>query len=699
MKAFSEDQFEPIEWINKVLDSQTEGEDREQKASEVVGKLQLFIQEINRSLEESAQHVLLSMSKVEREVKSIDDRAQKMRTQLTEVRRQVDQVQACNSSPAIDRLSCLERLRTRMINESERLKEADNWHSLNGEVEQAITAGQLQPVYEKLLAMQANLRASSLQSQQNDYSERYDRLDQLKLQFESLLASYVSNSLLADDSADLIVYVNMYRELQMQDALILLFRKCLAETLANEWHKLKSTDLTANPLNVVDRFLEHIFEIAQKQANGVWTHLYSADASKKQVIVILIDSLSQAFANIESDITLLLAKQLDAQQDSCEKMKLLNAIRSIFDRFLISLESVLPDKSMIEFLHQVRPTFFAPCRKMFGHFERIDQVLLGHACEQIVAHLQLTELVGRCMAAVNDSINRCRQLSHLLLLPKTLPNTIDFLANCLRHLNACLFKITEQTHARQSSANWSLLQLSLLYLQTIGDFSLQINQFGQQLKRSLAQLESDLQSSSSPAALDLCLLNDNDREELNWLLEQKSDDGLLLKQIPDLCRQICADSGQTVFRVATAFANTQFEEMAGHFRQIGSSLPASSADMPMFSFSPQEYITQIGQYLLTVPQHIEPFTLQENAALRYAFQQAYDNDPTENVTEFLLRRLVENVSDGYIEQVARLNLTGKHDRLQLATDIAYFCEIISDLGIHQDERLANLIVTLKDADH
>ena len=31
------------------------------------------------------------------------------------------------------------------------------------------------------------------------------------------------------------------------------------------------------------------------------------------------------------------------------------------------------------------------------------------------------------------------------------------------------------------------------------------------------------------------------------------------------------------------------------------------SDLPEFSFSPQEYITQTGEYLMTLPQHLEPY--------------------------------------------------------------------------------------------
>ena len=45
-----------------------------------------------------------------------------------------------------------------------------------------------------------------------------------------------------------------------------------------------------------------------------------------------------------------------------------------------------------------------------------------------------------------------------------------------------------------------------------------------------------------------------------------------------------------------------------------------SAMLPDFSFSPGEYITCIGEYLMTLPQHLEPYMSQDNAALCRAFR-------------------------------------------------------------------------------
>jgi hypothetical protein len=42
--------------------------------------------------------------------------------------------------------------------------------------------------------------------------------------------------------------------------------------------------------------------------------------------------------------------------------------------------------------------------------------------------------------------------------------------------------------------------------------------------------------------------------------------------------------------------------------------------LPLYSLTPQEYITKIGQYLLTLPQNFEPFAMQDSPQLIIALK-------------------------------------------------------------------------------
>ena len=43
-------------------------------------------------------------------------------------------------------------------------------------------------------------------------------------------------------------------------------------------------------------------------------------------------------------------------------------------------------------------------------------------------------------------------------------------------------------------------------------------------------------------------------------------------------------------------------------------------DFFLCSFAPQEYITKVGQYLMTLPQHLEPYMTHDNLGLTKALQ-------------------------------------------------------------------------------
>merc|ERR1712004_239516 len=74
---------------------------------------------------------------------------------------------------------------------------------------------------------------------------------------------------------------------------------------------------------------------------------------------------------------------------------------------------------------------------------------------------------------------------------------------------------------------------------------------------------------------------------------------------------------------------------------------ALASDLPNFSLSPLEYITKVGQYLLTLPQQLEPFTLQDNPTLIVALK--YGKLPYNTQQEFQ----EEHLADIWLESVAR----------------------------------------------
>lgn len=95
-----------------------------------------------------------------------------------------------------------------------------------------------------------------------------------------------------------------------------------------------------------------------------------------------------------------------------------------------------------------------------------------------------------------------------------------------------------------------------------------------------------------------------------------------------------------------------------------------NANLPDYSFAPQEYITQVGQYLLTLPQHLEPLLLAPAKPLKVALEIC-DAKYTRNIpsADILLSLIVDECCALYQEQISQIVNLSSSGAKQLATDI------------------------------
>ena len=89
VKKFSEESFDPVEWINKSFESASSVNSKESQAASFVYQLQLFIQEINSSLEQTAHQVIHNLPLVLKQTESLEDEVLLLRDQLQEIQSRV----------------------------------------------------------------------------------------------------------------------------------------------------------------------------------------------------------------------------------------------------------------------------------------------------------------------------------------------------------------------------------------------------------------------------------------------------------------------------------------------------------------------------------------------------------------------------------------------------------------------------------
>jgi conserved oligomeric Golgi complex subunit 7 len=94
-----------------------------------------------------------------------------------------------------------------------------------------------------------------------------------------------------------------------------------------------------------------------------------------------------------------------------------------------------------------------------------------------------------------------------------------------------------------------------------------------------------------------------------------------------------------------------------------------SADLPDFSLTPHEYITEIGQFLLTLPQNLEPLLLNPAKPLKLALEIS-DATNKENIpaVDVLLSLVALLTCALYEDKLRKIMVLGNRSAKQLATD-------------------------------
>mmetsp|Transcript_5146 Transcript_5146/g.8490 ORF Transcript_5146/g.8490 Transcript_5146/m.8490 type:complete len:941 (-) Transcript_5146:66-2888(-) len=140
--------------------------------------------------------------------------------------------------------------------------------------------------------------------------------------------------------------------------------------------------------------------------------------------------------------------------------------------------------------------------------------------------------------------------------------------------------------------------------------------------------------------------------------------------------------------------------------EVWSSEPAPSLTgllLPSFSLSPLEYITQIGEHLLTLPQQLEPFAAavmsphhhslssdsnHNSAAAAHAFPDEAEEAENEERSSAFAHGWITSIAKGtvslYVEQILQISSITPHGARQLSTDIGYLINVLSALGVTVD---------------
>lgn len=715
--AFSGENFNVKEWVNAILKSPEAASNTEAFASQHVMKLQLFIQEVNNALEDTSQQVLQNLPRVVRDTEMLKQEVLLLQSQMKAVRDDVEKVEH-DTAQSMQTLLKVDKIKSRMQSASKALQEADNWTTLSADVEEVFQTGDFHAIAAKLQGMQQSLK---ILVDIPDYKDRCHHLENLKNSLEAMISPHLVTAINAQSVDTAQIYAKIFRDMERLPELKKYYHKCQKGQLVQKWREIVESDSDYTLLNWMAIYCDTLLSNWHIQMK--WFSVVFPDLP---AVTLLCDILCDTLSSLDPSVSFCLVSAIKQQPNP---LAFLIDLKQIIERFAKSLASTIrahnPGALLEASVQQLATTIFLPFKPHIIKYSSYEERFLLNQLETITFKTEdvadsislLSESVMKVFGFAEEANNHCLQFSNGCCY-------FGLISALTAFFNAYIAKVRQSIvrwkdslkldDCSGSSANdWSFLQQTLHAVQVCGEIMLKLESLDQTLVSSflscvkqLGYLSNDEKKDVSVfSAMDDLLLDPNDRVALRKLSSKLIDESepSLLSGIKQSQIKLCGTVSKIIFDV---FFN-EIRHRLSNLQDMNTwSLENPSGvltlDLPTFGLSPQEYITQIGQYLMTVPLHIEPFSMQDNPAVRAGLKFGKLPHSTErdlvqgdHIADYLLSCIAARTCSTYADQVLRIAQVTTYGARQLATDIDYLCNVLDDLGIHPSDNLVAISDLLK----
>nr|XP_006637161.1 PREDICTED: conserved oligomeric Golgi complex subunit 7 [Lepisosteus oculatus] len=694
---FLDDDFDVKEWVNgafRMVQKEAPGK-ADGHAATLVMKLQLFIQEVNNAIEESSNQALQNMPRVLRDVEALKQEASFLKEQMVLVKEDIRKFEQ-DTVQSMQVLVEIDQVKSRMQLAAEALQEADKWSTLSADIEETFKTQDLSVISSKLTSMTSSL---AMLADTPDYSEKCVHLEALKNRLEALASPQIVATFNSQSTDQAKLFVKVFTEIDRMPQLLAYYYKC---------HKI-----FRNPSEVVT--------------------------------VLLIQTLGAMVPSIP--VCLSTTIERTGQE---EKLEVLLELYETAAHFGKGLEAAmlphLGDLNLVKVSELVTAVYgpYKQYQLQYGELEESNLLIQISAVplergEVIDCVQELSHSVNKLFGLANASVDRCIKLTDglgvcglLRALRALFTKYVSDFSTTLQSIRKKC-KLEDIPNTSLFREDWTAFQNSVRIIATCGELQRQCGAYEQQLaNRILSTAGKHLSDSYSPRTLagiqeassaDRKSPTRNPWQEYNYLLKgSAAEHASLMEMLYNLKEKGTGNSSLLAEpRAALARLNQQAHQLAfdAVFLQIKHQLSlvhrmeswSSSGtgetlteDLPTFSLSPLEYITNIGQYIMSLPLHLEPFVTQEDPALELALhagklpfppEQADDLPELDNIADYWLGSIARATMQTYCDAILQIPELTPHSAKQLATDIDYLSNVMDALGLQASRTLQQIVTLLK----
>ncbi|CAK9812034.1 Conserved oligomeric Golgi complex subunit 7 [Anthophora plagiata] len=701
VSAFSEDSFDVKDWINKTFKSAEAQENKDAFVSSLVMKLQLYVQQVNGALEETSQSVLSSLPRVLRDTQLLQQEALALREKMVVVKHEIEKVEKGTASSMVT-LERIDRIKTNLQTAKQGLHEADNWSVLANDVEEVFESGDIEAIANKLFSMQKSL---AMLVNVVDYEDKKLQLEGLKNRLEAMASPKLVQAFTAANLEQSKVYVDIFNKMERLPQLLKYYHNCLKVSLGQEWRRTIELAQDENISYWLHTYYDKLLSNWNDQVK--WCHQVFPNTSVDIIVEVYADLLRSLDPGIPECIEAILKQHSNAMQ-----LSLLLELKQITRHFAVNLQGAietLHEKLQNSKLLSLAQAIYAPYVPYVVKYSVYETAQLEHQLHSVgsvqddlsdtINTLSLS--ISRVMEYANEANKRCKLFTDGCGYPGLLKSLISYFNKYHEKYQTAIWQLERK---KVKHEDWNLFQMCLTLMQTIGDLLVQIQQFEKSLIIDITEANKKLQSTSGSVfnQYKKLLLNTSSQTELENLVAsfQKEEEtilGSIIKSIHKLCSDLHHATYEVIF--APIFTQLLLVQKAPAWSTEANKMTHLSADLPDYSFAPQEYITQVGQYLMTLPQHLEPFLLRENPSLTQALKAAdpqYAQSSTESgFTGILLDIIAKGTCQMFLDQTLGICQLSSAACKQLATDIDYLGNVLEELGLSLSENLQHMSLLLR----
>ncbi|XP_037793470.1 LOW QUALITY PROTEIN: conserved oligomeric Golgi complex subunit 7-like [Penaeus monodon] len=663
LTTFSQESFEPKEWINSIFRSPEAHQNRDHYASSQVLRLQLAIQEVNNALEETSQQVMASLPRVLRDIESLGHEVAVLKNQMKSVRQDIEKVEH-NTAASMQTLVKLDSLKGKISASSQALREADNWTTLSTDIEEVMDSGDIDAIASKLVALQNCL---GILTHVPDYEDRVAHLEGLKVRLEALASPHIVAAFTQHNLDESVKYARLLRSLGRVDQLESYYHKCEIGQLGTAWRNGVEGSQLSGPALWLTSFYDRLSLLISNQLRWCGQVFEGSDAN-----LLLSQLAASTLSSLDPPISQVIAASTKQQE---EPLAFLISVKSSGDQFLRDFESSVGiAKPGQELLYQsqraVLQAIYSPLQEQVLKYQEYEEALL-------LSHLISADIVKNDMA---ETLRRLREYCSKLSSQAEVAAERMFAADKWMDFPKLDFCISELVMAVDNMEH----SLATMFTNAAAKFI----------------WEPATPFSATP---DLLLSKqgvDNLRQLVVKVVDE--DDRLLensMTQSQAQCQSTVEVALHTIMNPVSSQLASLPDLPAWNSRQ-------GTTSHLSLSFSPQEYVTQIGQYLMTLPQHLEPLLVNHSPALNRALQEANttcSSGPSGRVVsesevsaaDFLINSVGQNTCKLYTDAILKIPEITTSMITQLTTDIDYICNILEDLGVTSCDSIRQLNLLLK----